>query len=85
MVIDPSHATPAVTIHTARELGELVQKIRRDQGLLQADLAGLSGTGNRFVGELERGKPTLQLQKVLDTLDLLGLEVRIAPKRAKWA
>ena len=40
-----------------------------------------SGTGNRFVVDLERGKPTLQLQKVLDMLDLLGLEVRVGPKR----
>jgi len=53
----------------------------RSQGLLQADLAGLSGTGNRYVVDLERGKPPLQLQKVLDMLDLLGLEVQVAPKR----
>jgi hypothetical protein len=51
--------------------------------LLQADLAGLSGTGNRYVVDLERGKPTLQLQKVLDMLDLLGLEVQVAPKRPR--
>jgi len=29
---------------------------------------------------LERGKPTLQLQKVLDTLDLMGLEVVVQRK-----
>ncbi|MNV51643.1 hypothetical protein D3C71_1436990 [compost metagenome] len=51
--------------------------------MLQTDLAGLSGTGNRFVVDLERGKPTLQLQKVLDMLDLLGLEVQVVPKRAR--
>jgi len=72
-----------VTVQTSAELGELVRAVRRSQGLLQADLAGLSGTGNRFVVDLERGKPTLQLQKVLDALDLLGLEVQIAPKRAR--
>lgn len=85
MPIDPATATSPVTIHTSAELGELVKDARRAQGLLQADLAGLSGTGNRFIGELERGKPTLQLQKVLDMLDLLGLEVQVAPKRAKWS
>ncbi|MDG9967152.1 MAG: helix-turn-helix domain-containing protein [Achromobacter sp.] len=72
-----------VTVQTSAEVGELVRAVRRSQGLLQADLAGLSGTGNRFVVDLERGKPTLQLQKVLDALDLLGLEVQIAPKRAR--
>lgn len=71
-----------VTVHSSVDLGELVKAVRRSQGLLQTDLAGLSGTGNRFVVDLERGKPTLQLQKVLDMLDLLGLEVQVVPKRA---
>ncbi|WMD19955.1 helix-turn-helix transcriptional regulator [Achromobacter seleniivolatilans] len=71
-----------VAVHSSAELGELVKAVRRSQGLLQADLAGLSGTGNRFVVDLERGKPTLQLQKVLDMLDLLGLEVQVVPKHA---
>ena len=74
--------TAGVPIRTSTELGELVKAVRRSQGLLQADLAGLSGTGNRYVVDLERGKPTLQLQKVLDMLDLLGLEVRVVPKYA---
>ena len=78
----PSSADGAsIAIHTSAELGELVKDARRAQGLLQTDLAGLSGTGNRFVVDPERGKPTLQLQKVLDMLDLLGLEVRVGPKR----
>ncbi|MBB1626792.1 type II toxin-antitoxin system Y4mF family antitoxin [Achromobacter sp. UMC71] len=78
----PSLANDApAAIRTAADLGELVRNLRREQGLLQTDLAGLSGSGNRFVVDLERGKPTLQLQKVLDLLDLLGLEVLIRPKR----
>lgn len=70
-------------IHSSTDLGEVVRAARRSQGLLQTDLAGLSGTGNRFVVDLERGKPTLQLQKVLDMLDLLGLEVQVVPKQAR--
>lgn len=72
-----------MAVRSSTELGELVKAVRRSQGLLQTDLAGLSGTGNRFVVDLERGKPTLQLQKVLDMLDLLGLEVQVVPKRAR--
>ncbi|SIT14589.1 MULTISPECIES: helix-turn-helix transcriptional regulator [unclassified Achromobacter] len=73
---------PAVA-RTSIELGALVKSVRRSQGLLQADLAGLGNSGNRFVVDLERGKPTLQLQKVLDMLDLLGLEVEVRRKRAR--
>lgn len=53
---------------------------RHTLGLKQTDVAGLGGTGNRFVIELERGKPTVQLQKALDVLSLLGLEVIVRPK-----
>jgi HTH-type transcriptional regulator/antitoxin HipB len=71
-----------ITVRSSTDLGALVKAVRRSQGLLQTDLAGLSGAGNRYVVDLERGKPTLQLQKVLDMLDLLGLEVQVVPKRA---
>ena len=43
-------------------------------------LAGLGNTGNQFIVDLERGKPTVQLQKTLDVLDLLGLAVVVRPK-----
>ncbi|MBZ5487258.1 helix-turn-helix transcriptional regulator [Halomonas aquamarina] len=63
--------------------GRLVRQLRPEQGLLQIDLAGLAGIGNRFIVVLERGKPTLQLQKVLDVLDLMGLEVVVKRKGVK--
>ena len=56
-------------------LGELVRAIRKEQGLTQLDLAGLAGLSNRFIIDLERGKETLQMQKALDVLALLGVEL----------
>lgn len=81
----PAHESPAKSLQAApirhsEELGSLVRQLRTEQGLLQIDLAGLAGTGNRFIVDLERGKPTLQLQKVLDVLDLMGLEVIVRRK-----
>ncbi|SFU57654.1 transcriptional regulator [Halomonas korlensis] len=70
----------ATPIHHRDELGKLVRQLRVEQGLLQIDLAGLAGTGNRFIVDLVRGKPTLQPQKGLDVLDLLGLEVVVRRK-----
>lgn len=75
-----SPPTQAATIRHSEDLGKLVRQLRAEQGLLQIDLAGLAGTGNRFIVDLERGKPTLQLQKVLDVLDLMGLEVVVRRK-----
>jgi HTH-type transcriptional regulator/antitoxin HipB len=67
-------------VRSSTELGALVRAQRKRHALRQTDIAGLGNTGNRFVVDLENGKPTLQLQKVLDVLDLLGLEVVVRPK-----
>lgn len=67
-------------VKSTAELGGIVRERRRMLALKQLEVAGLGNTGNRFIVELEQGKPTVQLQKVLDVLDLLGLEVVIRPK-----
>jgi y4mF family transcriptional regulator len=57
------------------QLGKLVREVRKEQGLTQLDLAGLAGLSNRFIIDLERGKETLQIQKVFEVLALLGVEL----------
>jgi len=54
-----------------------VRAARQRHGMTQAQLAGLSGTGLRFVSELERGKPSLALNKVIAVLSTLGLHLRV--------
>lgn len=56
-------------------LGLAVRGARKTHGLTQAELAGLAGTGPRFISELERGKPGVELGKVLDVLAVLGLRL----------
>ena len=70
-------------IRSSAALGAAVRKQRKRLALKQLDIAGLGNTGNRFIVELESGKPTVQLQKVLDVIDLLGLEVILRPKAAR--
>lgn len=67
-------------IRSAADLGAVVRAQRKHLALKQLDIAGLGNTGNRFIVELEAGKPTVQLQKVLDVMDLLGLEVVVRQK-----
>ena len=59
------------------DLGRQVAEKRKQDGLTQAELAGYCGVGPRFVGELERGKPTVRLDKTLQVLEGLGLELMI--------
>ena len=72
-------ALPSV-VHSSVQLGEIACAIRKAQGLTQLDLAGIGGLGNRFVIDLEKGKPTIQLQKAMDVLALLGLELVVRKK-----
>lgn len=78
----PSGKIPfaGLTVRSSAELGALLRAHRKQQALTQLDIAGMGNTGNRFVVELENGKPTVQLQKVLDLVDLLGLELVLRPR-----
>ncbi len=62
------------------EFGALLRAHRKACGLTLEQTAGIGGTGTRFLSELERGKPTTQLGKALETLRLLGLEMLIVPR-----
>lgn len=75
-------STPSTPVHSALDLGLLLKHFRGALDLTQADISGLANTGNRFVVELERGKETVQLNKVFDVLEVLGLEMVIQPKRS---
>ena len=55
------------------DIGRLVQMERKRQKLSQLQLAGLANTGIRFISDLENGKGTVQLQKLLAVIDALGL------------
>jgi HTH-type transcriptional regulator / antitoxin HipB len=70
-------------IRSSVELGAVIRDQRKRLALKQLDLAGLGNTGNRFIVDLENGKPTVQLQKVLDLMDLLGLEVVVRTKASR--
>ena len=65
--------------YNSTSLGELVQLTRKALGLTQASLAMASGTGLRFIIELEKGKPTCQLQKTLTVLNTLGVDMLFEP------
>lgn len=64
-------------VQTIADIGQLVRRARKAQKLRQPDLAGACGTSVRFIVELERGKPTAQVGKVLQVLRMLGIRVSL--------
>ncbi|MCY4379586.1 MAG: type II toxin-antitoxin system Y4mF family antitoxin [Candidatus Dadabacteria bacterium] len=67
-------------IKNAGDLGRVVRETRKAQKLSQNDLAGMAGTGRRFIVDLEKGKETAQLGKVLCVLATLGVSVAAIKK-----
>ncbi|MGM0593010.1 MAG: helix-turn-helix transcriptional regulator [Pseudomonadota bacterium] len=71
---------PFGKVVTVEAIGKLVRAHRKSQAATQTELASLCGVGVRFISDLENGKPTMELGKVLHVLQCLGLEVSIQPR-----
>jgi y4mF family transcriptional regulator len=65
-------------IQDAQNLGQAVRQKRRHLKVTQKDLAMTSGTGLRFIIDLEKGKQTCQLGKALEVVRALGLNLEIS-------
>lgn len=60
-------------------LSQFIKRKRKLLGLTQVELSYKAGVGLRFVRELERGKPTLRMDKVNQVLLLFGHELGAVP------
>jgi HTH-type transcriptional regulator / antitoxin HipB len=54
-----------------------VRQRRTTLHMRQDDLAALAGVSTRFVHAVETGKPSLQLEKLLLVLHVLGLRLQV--------
>ncbi|MFO0375380.1 MAG: helix-turn-helix transcriptional regulator [Alphaproteobacteria bacterium] len=64
-------------VTTTLILGQALRKARKRQGLSQEDLVGLSGVGRRFISDLENGKETCHIGKVIHVLGSVGIAIQI--------
>ncbi|KTD60036.1 helix-turn-helix domain-containing protein [Legionella shakespearei] len=58
-------------------LGQAIERERKRRRLTQTQLAELSNTSINFVSQIERGKKTAQIGKIIDVLQILGLQLVI--------
>jgi y4mF family transcriptional regulator len=65
------------TIRNSRDLGLVIRQERKSIGVTQKQLAMTAGVGLRFLIELERGKPTAQMEGVFKVLQALGIEISL--------
>lgn len=64
-----------VTIHSADDLGATLRMLRKESGLTQRDASGLCNVSLPFLNQVEQGKPTAQIGKVLEVCRRLGIEL----------
>jgi HTH-type transcriptional regulator/antitoxin HipB len=65
--------------YTPEQIGSMIRDTRKRLGVTQKDLALTSGTGLRFVIDLEKGKETCQIGKALTILHTLGIKLVLTP------
>ena len=64
----------------SKQLGALLKNQRKQMGVTQRQAADLCNVGPRFIGELEKGKPTVELAKALQVLQGYGLRLTVGPR-----
>ena len=69
-----------VKITSIAEIGKLVRQRRKADHIDQQTAANLCNVGRRFLSELENGKETLEIGKVLHVLTMFGFDVEIKPR-----
>ena len=63
-------------IRTVDDIAKIIKESRIAQGLTQIKLAQLCGVGTRFIIDLEKGKPTCQLNKTLKVIAGPGIKLK---------
>ena len=66
-----------IPVDSTAQIGAVLRLVRKTQGVRSDDLAGAAGVGPVFVIDLEKGKPTVQLDKVLKVLHEAGIRVHL--------
>lgn len=67
-------------VQTSGDLGRAIRARRKEVKLSIATLAAMLGCSPRFLSEVERGKETASVGRVIEIARALGLELHIATK-----
>jgi HTH-type transcriptional regulator/antitoxin HipB len=67
-------------IDSSKAFGDGIKLARKASQITQKDLAMACGVGLRFIQDLEKGKPTCELDKAIFVARMLGLTLTLALK-----
>lgn len=78
----PASGSQPFRLYTAASVGPAIRHYREEAGLTQQQLADMAGLNRSYLSELEQGRETEQMRRVLRLLKLLG--VRATLQKADW-
>ena len=70
-----------VRVKSVRSIGALVRDQRKERGWSQTELAGKVGVSRLWIGNLEKGKESVEAGLLMKTLRVLGLALDVSPEK----
>lgn len=67
-------------ITDAKTLGLAIRARRKELGYTQAYLSAFTGLSVSFISDVERGKPTAEIEKVIRLINILGMDIRVVKR-----
>lgn len=77
-----SRAEQPFRLYSAASVGPAIRHYREEAGLTQEQLAEMAGLNRTYLSDLEQGKETEQMRRILRLLKLLG--VRATLQKTDW-
>ena len=62
-------------INSSKEFGEFLRARRKELGYTQSYLSALTGLSISFISDVENGKKTVELNRSIDLLSMLGIDL----------
>lgn len=66
-----------VLINDVASIGKIAKTVRKSQHIRQDDLGSMIDCSHKFIGDVEKGKPTVECERVIRLLNELGIEVHL--------
>lgn len=64
-------------ITNSNDLGKSIRKRRKELGYTQQFLADFTGLSVTFISQVERGKTTAEIEKIIQLINILGLDMLV--------
>ena len=66
----------------SKSLGNVIRARRKELHYTQQDITDNTGYSISFLSDLENGKPTAEIGRAIDVVNLLGLDIMIKERKS---